>query len=80
MTKEKDKLKDNPKTEAKPKAESKPKAKPQYLGGKLVTRVSKKTIDGKEFNNINLVDGTGILLSDKDFNAQVTNEQGELVH
>lgn len=61
---------------------SKPKAssKEQYLGGKLVVRVTKKIINDKEFNNIILEDGTAKILSDKDFAAQATSKRGNLVH
>lgn len=56
------------------------KSKSQYLGGKLIVRSGHRTVNGKEFNDIILSDGTGILLSDKDLAAQVSSEQGELVH
>jgi len=52
----------------------------QYLGGKLITAVSKRSINGKEYNNVTLVDGTAKLLSDEDLEAQISKKPGEIVH
>lgn len=49
-----------------------------YLGGRLVVQVNERPINGKKFNDCILADGTGILLSDKDLQAQLKDEQGEL--
>jgi len=66
-----------------PKAEprvgpKKPKA--QYLGGKQIVKTSKRVIDGKEYQNVELADGTAKILSEQDLEVQVTNKQGELIH
>lgn len=42
-----------------------------FLGGKKIEVINKKMINGKEFNDVILEDGTGYLLSDKDLEAQV---------
>lgn len=67
-----------PKLGASKAKESKPKEK--YLGGKLIIRITPRVINDKEFNSVELEDGTAKLLSDKDLEAQVTSNRGELVH
>lgn len=49
-----------------------------YLGGRLVVKMNEKIINGKKFNDCILADGTGVLLSDKDLEAQLTKEEGKL--
>lgn len=52
----------------------------KYLGGKIIVRVSSRTINGKELNEVTFGDGTAVILSSGDVFAQVTEEEGPLVH
>jgi hypothetical protein len=42
-----------------------------YLGNVAILRINEREINGKMYNDVILVDGTGHILSDKDLKAQV---------
>lgn len=53
--------------------ETKKKAKTSlgFLGGRPISAINERVINGKKYNDVILEDGTGYLLSDKDLAAQI---------